>query len=256
MAEITDVNLLEIFVGKQNLDIAGKSSEYINYRECKLDPDTNATKVTYGHIKQSAFDEIKGVFTGILRFLTSAKHLLQLLWIREIALEMGPLRDEDMYDFIQDAFVASGVEISDETVVEVFFSLLHEGYLQEKITGDDWIRDYSLTSKGKNAAAKTFEMMKTLISSPIESSAAAAPPSADSPFPDRSDSIDETKGMWITQDEFLKKKNITIRTLGTYRNSGKRAKDGLSGTDTQGNRWRKRGTGPTEKPQYFLPKEE
>ena len=69
---------------------------------------------------------------------------------------------------------------------------------------------------------------------------------------DEPDYIDETTGRWVSQDEFLGKKGITLRTLQTYRNKGKKSENGLSGTDSQGNRWRKTGTSQSEKPEYFL----
>ncbi len=65
--------------------------------------------------------------------------------------------------------------------------------------------------------------------------------------------IDETKGRWVSQDEFLKGKKLKPRTLQTYRSNGKKSEDGLSGIDSRGNRWKKKGTGQNEKPEYFLP---
>jgi len=68
--------------------------------------------------------------------------------------------------------------------------------------------------------------------------------------------IDETKGRWVSQEKFREKKNLEQQTLQTYRANGMKSGDGLSGTDRQGNHWRKNGTGPTEQPEYFLPNDE
>jgi len=165
-----DAEILELFAGKQ--DIAHTEMrdgiDYIVFCERRYDDDTKNTRTTYYDIKQSAFDDIKGVFTGILRSLPLAKHLLLILWIREFQFGLGSLQDDDMYDFIQNTFAYSGVDINDETVAKEFFVLFYEGYLQETITGDDWIRDYSLSLKGKSTAEGVFETMKTLISGIIE----------------------------------------------------------------------------------------
>jgi hypothetical protein len=69
---------------------------------------------------------------------------------------------------------------------------------------------------------------------------------------DKSHFVDETKGRWVSQSKFLEVKNLERRTLTTYRSNGKKSDDGLSGTDTQGHHWRKKGTIQNEQPEYFL----
>ena len=66
------------------------------------------------------------------------------------------------------------------------------------------------------------------------------------------DSVDESKGRWVSQAEFLELQNIERRSLTTYRSKGRKSKDGLSGTDSQGNHWRKKGTLQNEQAEYFV----
>jgi len=79
---------------------------------------------------------------------------------------MASLKDEDMYDFIQNTFAFNGININDETVAHEFFALLYGGYLygEEIKSRSDLITVYSLTSEGKGTAEKMFDMMKTFIS--------------------------------------------------------------------------------------------
>jgi len=133
-----DVEILELFAGKQDAAHIKMrdGDDYIAFCERRYDDDTESTRTTYYDIKQSVFDDIKSVFTGILRFLPFAKHLLLILWIREFQFGLGSLKDDDMYDVIQNTFAYSGVDINDETVAKEFFALFREGYVLLKLKFD------------------------------------------------------------------------------------------------------------------------
>lgn len=192
--------------------------------------------------------------------------------MREVKFAMGPLKEENMYDFIQSAFALYGVDMDEETVEYEFFELLNEEYLREDNSG------FSLTSKGKRFAEEMFYTMKRLISNNIgfpsidtgssqgiyraiveavdrvteHFKAADFSPAGEPVLP----AIDESKGHWVSQDEFLEKKELTRRSLRTYRHRGRKSKDKLSGMDSRGDHWKKNGKQKNEKAEYFLPNEE
>ena len=70
------------------------------------------------------------------------------------------------------------------------------------------------------------------------------------------DENDKPSEKWVSQDDFLYIKGLEISSLRTYRNRGEKSKDGRSGTDTQGNRWRKTGRSKNESPEYLLKDDE
>jgi hypothetical protein len=68
---------------------------------------------------------------------------------------------------------------------------------------------------------------------------------------DEKPSTHNSPGEWVSQDEFLYMTGYELSSLRTARNSGRKAPDGLSGIDTMGNVWRKKGNKKTESPEYF-----
>ena len=173
MTEMTDANLFKLFVGKQSIDTLRWSGEDIIFFVRRLDLDTEKMEDYRCCIKQNDFKEIKDVFTGSLQSLSTAEHLLLLLWIREVKFMMDSLQDTDRLGFVQNAFALNNIEIDVETVKWEFQKLLHKGYISEGITGDDEIKDYFLTARGTITAEELFDKMKMLISARSETENAA-----------------------------------------------------------------------------------
>ena len=155
MTEITD-GLLELFIGKQSVKNVRLYDGSIHFDVCH---DTGQ-KPDSRRIRQSDIEEIQGFFTSPLQSRPFAKHLLQILWIREFKFAMGSLQDDDLYDFIQGAFTFYGIDIDDETVEDELHELLAEGYLEETNAG------FSLSSKGECVAEGLFKTMNMLVSAP------------------------------------------------------------------------------------------
>ncbi len=264
MTEITLADLVRTFFESQNVDNPHSDDDgNICFNVRKHDSNIDPKRI----ISKCDIEDVRRYFTCSLQSRPFAKHLLQVLWIREVIFKMGALKDEDVFTFICRALSLYGIDIDNETVDDELSELLSESYLKEDNSG------ISLASEGKRFAEGMFKTMKMLISNYVESPSLSTNnsqeisklfvevvdrlrehPIAVPPSTDTSDfsPLDETKGRWISQDEFLEKKNITRRTIGTYRNRGKKSGDGLMGKDEQGNHWRKYGTCANEKPEYFL----
>jgi len=91
---------LQLFVSKQNINNIRSDDGDVKFDVYRSDLDTEMAKMTHRYsIKESVFDEIKGICTCLRWSPPHAKHLLLILWIRESKLAMGPLRDDDVYDF-------------------------------------------------------------------------------------------------------------------------------------------------------------
>jgi len=129
MPEITDTDVLELFVG------------------------TRYTSDSMRHsIKQSDFEAIKAAI--VPRSSSIADYLLLLLWIREIKFGMPPQSRADVIIFIQNACTLGGVEVGDEIEWKTLDRLVQEGSLQETIA-DRRTKVYSLTLKGKKLPRKS-----------------------------------------------------------------------------------------------------
>ena len=174
MTELTEqeIELLTLFAGKRKICNVRRKRDYINFDVRRHNLDTETTETTdCHHVCQNDFAVIKEAFGGILQNLSHDRLLLQILWIREIKLAMGPLMDEEVYDIIQNAFAHTGIAIDDETVADEIVALERgNNYLEgnEKEVEGELIRVYSLTDEGKNVAEAQFEKMKTFISSRVE----------------------------------------------------------------------------------------
>ena len=149
MTEIINAgtDLLDVFIGRQNIDNDSirLNDDDISFDLCARDSDDDAGKT----IRRSTMDDVENFFADTLQSHPFAKHLLLLLWIREVEFSMGALRDEDVYDFIQKgAFAFYSIDLDDETVEHEFLELLDEGYLRETNSG------FFLESKGKRVAEK------------------------------------------------------------------------------------------------------
>ena len=163
MTEIPRTVLLELFIGKQTVSNVRLNAGSINFDVCEPDTETETGKVDPRTVSQGDLEDIAGFFSNTLQSRPFAKHLLQILWIREFRFNMGLLENSNMYDFIHDVFCLHGVDLDEETIQYEFFELLNEGYLQKMGLG------FSLTSQGKLVAEKMFRAMQTLIPSNVES---------------------------------------------------------------------------------------
>ena len=264
MTEITYADLLEVFYDYRNVDKVRTDDSDIFFDLREPAPDSEKGRV----IRECDVEDVRRFFSCSLQRRPFAKHLLQVLWIREVKYAMGPLNDDDFYNFAHKAFGFYGIGIDDETMEDELLGLLSEDYLRENSLG------IHLTSKGKRFAEEMFKTMKTLISNSVESPSTTssnlheiskffveafdrftASRVATSSSPDEPDlsPADESKGSWISRDEFCERKNIRTTTAARYRYCGKKSKDGLRGKDLRGNYWRKYTTGTSESPEYFWP---
>ena len=171
MPEITNANLFELFAGNGNIDKIRWSGEEMNFFVRRLNLDTGEMEDSRCCITQNDFQDIRGIFTdGSLKSLTHTKHLLLILWIREVRFMKGSLQNIDKLEFIQNAFALSGNEIDEPTVEWEFQELLRRGYISEGITGEERVKDYFITAKGTSTAEKLFDSMKERVSARTESS--------------------------------------------------------------------------------------
>lgn len=132
---------------------------------CIPAPDREAGKrFDSRKISRCDLEDIENFFADALQSRPFAKHLLQILWIREVKFAMGTLRDEDIFDFIHGAFALYDIDIDDETAEYEFFELLDQEYLQETNTG------FSLTPTGKRIAGNLFNAARGIFSFNVESS--------------------------------------------------------------------------------------
>ena len=154
MTDITDPDLLDIFIGRQNIDNVRLNGGDIDFDVRTSDPNAETKS---GSIRQSDIKDIAAFFSGTLQSRPFAKHLLQILWIREVKFAMNSLKDDDVYDFVQGAFTLYGVDIDEETVENELCELVYGGYLQENNAG------FSLTSEGKHTAEKMFKAVNMLV---------------------------------------------------------------------------------------------
>jgi len=163
MTDITDPDLLDIFIGRQSIDNIRVESGNIVFDVCVSNPDTGTEKKPDSrNIGQDDLEAIQDFFASTLQSRPFAKHLLQILWIREVKFAMSSLSDGEACDFVQSAFALYGVDIDEETVEDELLELVYGGYLQENNAG------FSLTGKGKRAAEKMFEAMKMFAPAYVE----------------------------------------------------------------------------------------
>ena len=173
MTEITDANLFKLFAGEQSIDKMRLFREDIHFCEYMFDPDTEQIEPRHRSIVRSDFKDIKRVFTS-MRSCPTTEYLILILWIREVKFKMDSLPDADKLGFVKKAFDLNGINIDIDVVWEFqeLFSneyIYEEVYCTEEITGDDSVKHYFLTSKGKEVAEKMFESMKQLANAPVES---------------------------------------------------------------------------------------
>ena len=147
--EVTDLDLLDVFVGKQNIDSEHRSNGSIRIdlyrRGCGEKTETS--------INLSDLEDVEVFFANSLLSRPFAYHLLVLLWFREVKLKIGALMHFEVYDFIQKSvFALCGSELDEEMVCDEFFELLDGGFLQEKNAS------FPLTLKGKRVAKAMFDM--------------------------------------------------------------------------------------------------
>lgn len=178
MTEIPYTAFLKLLFGKQTIDNIRLDGDDVLFDECVPDPDTETVRLVSRMIGLSDLEDIAGFFASPLQSRPFAKHLLQILWIREDRFRMGPLEEDGMYRFLCGAFdicdanwvdaeiledtIFSGC-IDAETLENEVIILSEAGYLHETVSG------LSLTSLGRRVAKKMFEVMKTPISSHVES---------------------------------------------------------------------------------------
>ena len=164
MTEITTPDFLDIFIGRQNIEnICLDDVGNICFDLSRPCPNGQAEKTPISHrIRRGDFEDITEFFSNTLHTRPFAKHLLQILWIREVKFAMGALKEEHIYDFIQGAFTLYGVDIDDETLEYEFFELLYEGYIRETNAG------FLLSSEGIRVADAMFQTMKMPVSVRVE----------------------------------------------------------------------------------------
>ena len=139
MTEITRTDLLKLFARTQEIDNIRSNGGDICFDARNHTPYAETEKT----IRLSDLEDIEDFFASVLHSRPFAKHLLQVLWIREVKFAMGALDEDDMYDFIHSAFDLYGIDIDKETTEDEFFALEREGYLQPTIStgmwaGDEW----------------------------------------------------------------------------------------------------------------------
>ena len=98
--------MLDVFIGRQNI------------KNLRLDDDGNVsfdvsvpgteTKKTPAprFIARNDLENLYSFFTGTLQSCPFSKHLLQILWFREVKFAMGALKDEEVYSFIRKTIFA------------------------------------------------------------------------------------------------------------------------------------------------------
>jgi len=154
MTELNRIEVLEHFIGKQNIVDTRWSKGYINF---EAHSPIKTTGTTIRSIKDSDLDDIKDIFTGVLRSRPFTDRLLWLLWVREVKLNLGALKEEDMLSFVHCAYVLDNDKIDIDKIVRGFDTLEQKEYLL-KVSID--CREYPLTPPGKEIAEKMFVKMK------------------------------------------------------------------------------------------------
>ena len=90
-------DLLDVFIGRQNIDSIRLNDDDISFDLCARDSDDNAEKT----IRRSDVEEF---FADSLRSRPFARHLLLLLWIREVKFNTKGLKAENAYEFFTKVF--------------------------------------------------------------------------------------------------------------------------------------------------------
>ena len=156
--EIMRSDLIHVFFPR-NVNNIHPDGDDICYDVDEYEPDTDPERRVGG----GDIEEVRRFLNCSLQTRPYANQLLQLLWIREVKLEMGALRRSEMFDFLLPAFELYGLLLDEEILEYEFFELLGDDYLRE----DD--SEFSLTSEGRRFGEAMFETMKTLISPHVES---------------------------------------------------------------------------------------
>lgn len=237
MIENTTPDLLNVFIGRQNIDNRRLDDDgNIRFDLSVLDTENEKTS-TPRLVKRSDLENIENFFASTLQSCPFAKHLLQVLWIREVKFAMGVLKDEEVYSFIQRAvFTLYNIDLDADTAEHEFLELLDEGFLQETNTG------FLLATKGKCIAEEIFKTIGVVVPDHTDSLPIAVRDNGAidvinklkdmferptpvyltdkiKPFTEQ-DLPDESKGFWESQKDFAERKKITIKTLRKYRETG------------------------------------
>ena len=145
MPEIVDVDLIDIFVGSQNI-------ENIHLR------DDEAEK----SILQNVAKDIEDSFASILLSRPYVRPLLLLLWLRQFKFNMEPLIVEDTIEFIRKAALPLfRIAFDGEDVRNELSELMDADYLLNEKP------EIALSSKGERTAEAIFRNEPQSITAPI-----------------------------------------------------------------------------------------
>ena len=143
-------DLLDVFIGRQNIDNDSirLNDDGISFDLCARDSDDNTVKT----IKRSDIEDVEDFFADSLQSRPFARHLLLLLWIREVKFKTKGLEEERVYDFFRKGvFAFHDIDLDEETLWNEFDELLDEDYFQDTCLG------FTLSPKGIRAAESMFK---------------------------------------------------------------------------------------------------
>jgi len=143
-------DLQDVFIGRPNIDndsIRLNNNE-ISFDLCACNSDDNVEKI----VKRSDIEDVEEFFADSLQSRPFARHLLLLLWIREVKFKTTGLEKERVYEFFhKGVFALHDVDLDEETLWDEFDELLDEDYFQDTCLG------FTLSPKGLRAAESMFK---------------------------------------------------------------------------------------------------
>ena len=141
-------DLLDVFIGRQNIDSIRLNDDDISFDLYARDSDDNAEKT----IRRSDVEDVEEFFADSLQSRPFARHLLLLLWIREVKFNTKGLKAENAYEFFYKGFLSLyDISVDEDTLWNEFEKLLYEYYFQDTCSG------FVLSAKGRRAAESIFK---------------------------------------------------------------------------------------------------